>query len=344
MSILLSDLKLYAAAVTPEDDAVTGIGGAIDLTKKFLPFNGDFSGPFQIVSSEVTDVTQTITLTYRDPSGAIKSKANTLNGHTVVTDATIIERVLKVVKSAACDGDVALESQTAERTGTLPAQGTLSADEVTLESGASSVDGAYVGMIFRVTDDPYGSPYNFDIYEIIDYVGATRKATLSRAPAPYALAAGVTYRISKGVFLDKTPSEIMYVVRMDYDPDAPAAGAADVTIYVKGFFKHTDASGSGLTAVNCVVKEFADPTDAVTFALATAVNDTGTNGGGNNRQVAPVSGVTAFSSSDKNTPNNPYDPELAPGDYVGVWQALLLKNGRAAIKSYWTPALQVTTP
>lgn len=342
MSILLSDIKLYAAAVHPEDDVTTGIGGAIDTTKKFLAANGDFTGTFQLISSAAGDTTQTVTLTYRDTLGAIQSEANVLNGTTLVAGTASIERVLKAVKSASCAGDVALESTTAERTGSLPTQTAgLSADEIVLESAASSVDGAYVGMVFRETADPYEA--ELDVFEIINYVGSSRKATLNRVPSPYALVAGIGYRISKGILFDKTPSEIMYVVRIDYDDSAEVPGGSDITIHVKGFYKHTDASGSGLSALACKVKEFADPTGVKTFALATALNDSGTNGGGNNRQVAPVSGVTAFNNADKDTPDNPYDPTMDPGDAIGLWQAFFLEAGRTAIKSSWTPAFQFST-
>jgi hypothetical protein len=334
MSVLLSDIKLYAAAVTPEDDVATAIGGAIDLTKKF-DFS-DFTGTCQAVSSEAADTTQSVTLTYRDTAGVIQTLVIALNGLTPVTNAGSIERILKAVKDLTCAGDVALENQTAERTNTLASLGT-SADEVVLDAGASAVDGFYNGMVFRATA---GAGVG-DIAEIINYVGASKTATLSRAvDGVYGFDGTTVFRISKGVFFDKTPSEIMYVVRLDYDSAAEAPGGSDLNFYEKGYFKHTDASGSGLTLLTCSVTEVADPSARVTFALDTAINGSGTNGGGNNRQVAPVAGVTAFDSAAKTVPGG---ATMAPADIIGVWIALAADAGAAALKTTWTPGFLGTT-
>lgn len=332
MSVLLSDIKFYAAAVTPEDDSVTAIGGAIDTTKKYL--ESDFSGVWQIVSSAAGDTTQTLTLHYRNTLGAILNVVKTLNGTTLVTDATSIERVMKVIKSATTTGDCALISQTAENTGTLQGLG-IAADEVVLASGASSVDGAYVGMVFRATG---GTGANA-LAQIIEYRGASKTAVLSRNVSA-TFNATTTYSIYKGVFFDKTPTEIMYVVRMDYATIANPFGGASEDTYTKGFFKHTNASGSGLSLTGCKVTEGADPQATMTFAIGTALNDTQTNGGGNNRNVAPGAGVTAFDNGDKNTPSGGV---MAVNDTIAVWPKMTRAAGSEQIKTTWTPGFIGTT-
>jgi hypothetical protein len=326
MAVLLSDIKQYAAAVTPEDDSTTAIGGAIDLTKKYL--ESDFTGVWQIVSSAAGDTTQTLTLHYRNTLGAILNVVKALNGTTLVTDATSIERVMKVVKSATTTGDCALMSQTAENTGTLQGLG-VAADEVVLAVGASAVDGAYTGMVFRATG---GTGANA-ICQILQYNGTTKVAVLSRNVSA-TFNGTTTYSIAKGVFFDKTPSEIMYVVRMDYNTIANPFGGASEDTYTKGFFKHTNASGSGLNLTGCVVKEIADPQATMTFAIGTALNDTQTNGGGNNRNVAPGAGVTTFDNGDKNVPSGGV---MAPNDTIAFWPKMTRAAGSEALKTTWTP-------
>jgi hypothetical protein len=338
MSVLLSDIKLYAAAVTPEDDSVTGIGGAIDLTKKY-DFT-DIVGLSQGVSSSTSDTTQSVTVTYRNAAGAIVTATINLNGQTVVTNAAVFGRVLKAVKSAACFGDVAIESQTAEFTGTLDSAGSASPDTAVLPSGASGSDGYYNGMIFRVT----GGAGDNEICEIIDYVGASRTVTFNRdaseAPyGPYGFDNTTVFRIAKGVFFDQEVSEIMTVVRMDYNTAANAPGGADLNFYLKGYFKHTDASGSGLTLNTCKVTKVSG-NSRLTFALDTALNGSGTNGGGNNRQVAPSSGVGSFGTADVTTPSGAV---MAPGDYIGVWVKLAAAGGAAALNESWVLGFQGQT-
>jgi hypothetical protein len=332
MSVILSDLKLYAASVTPEDDIATAIGGAIVLTKKF-DFT-DVAGTVQLVSSSAADITQSVTLTYRTAAGAIASLAINLNGQTVVTNATVIGRVLKAVKSATCAGDVALESQTTERANTLASLG-AAADEVVLDAGASAVNGTYVGMVFRAT----AGTGSGQIAEIINYVGATKTATLSRDVSA-AFDGTTVFRIAPGVFFDKTPSEILYVVRTGYDSSANPAGGATINYYEKGYFKHTDASGSGITMTACAVSLVTNPSSRVNFALDSAINGSGTNGVGNNRQVAPSSGVSAFDTADKDVPGG---GSLAAGDIIGLWMQLIDAAGAAALNTVWTPKIQGQT-
>src|SRR3990172_1027606 len=334
--MLLSDLKLYCAANTPGLDPGTApddlldIGGAIDESAKF-DFS-DFSGTYQIVSSEAADVYQTITVTYRDPADitSILTEELALNGQTPATSATQIERILRGGKSASTAGDVALEKQGTAEITSLVSPGTAS-DEVVLDDAyASDADGAYAGMVVRVI----AGPNQYEIAECIAYDGGTHTMTLNRAVSwVYDQVA-----VRKGMFFDRTPSEIMTVVRFQYDAKAEEAGGADRNYYVKGFFKHTGASDPYTPLVNCKVEEAADPTALVTFTIDDQIDSPTTNGYVNNRLVAPTVGVSvAFNNTSKTLNSYPTGSTLAPGEAIGVGGNVLREDGAAQANSTWTP-------
>jgi hypothetical protein len=331
MAVLLSDIKCFAAAVTPESDADLNIGGTIDLTKKH-DFS-DFSGVWKIFSSNIYDV-EGVTLTYRDFDGEIQTELATLNGQTPVNGVAGIERVLKAVKSGSTLGDVALVKQNYERAGTAQGDGGKT-NTIQLDAGASAVDGYYTAMVIRITS---GAGVG-QVAEVLSYSGSSKIAIVSQE---WAVAVGATsvFEASRGVFFDKNPlilySEILYVVRLFYDSFAPPAGDPTTFYHQKIFFKHTDASASGLNLTQCTVAEFADPIEAygddVQFDLDVYLNNNSSNGGGNNRKVAPAGFV--FDDATKDVPSAGV---MAPGDYVGVWLRLTDPAAGPAFGSYFTP-------
>ncbi len=245
---------------------------------------------------------------------------------TVVTNAGIADRVLKAVKSATTTGFVAVESQTAERSNTAQAGSALT---ITLDAGASAADDAYRGRIVRLT----GGTGSTQIRKIVKYVGATKVATVDQAWGTNPDAT-TTFRVAKGVYFAKTPTEITEVRRPFYD----AAGNVSLTetYYEKVFVKNTHAT---LTLQTAEVQEVSDPDGFIDFALETTLNGTGTNGGGNNRQVAPSTGVGAFSSATKPVTGG----ALAAGDAQGVWLRLSLPISVAADNINYVPALAGVT-
>lgn len=325
MPITLSELKWRGSAAMPDDDTPTAIGGAIALDKK-VHFQ-DVNGTVQGVSS-AADITQTITVTGRDSTGAIVPVVIALNGTTVVTNAQNFERLLKAVKSATTTGDVAIEAQTAERTGTAQAG---SAGDITLDAAASAVDGAYDFFVIRLT----GGTGAGQIREVIRYTGADKKAVVSR-PWGTNPDATTTFRISKGFYFDRSPDEILQVRRPFYNAAANAPGGGAVDYYEKLFAKNTHAT---LSLLSAKVAELADPSASISFALETVVNGTGTNGAGNNRKVAPSSGVSSFDSAEKDVPGT----QLTAGQVIGVWLKLSLADGGAALKTTYTPRLTGNT-
>lgn len=325
MSITANELKFYGSATMPDTDATTAIGGAI-ATGTMVTF-ADVNGTVQAVSDNTGDTSQTMTIFYRDTTGLIQSTTIALNGQTVVTNATSMERLMKASKSATCAGNVAIEAQTATRSNTGQAGGggnheiaqiisyvgstkvaTVSRNwtsgagagtaVITLDTGASSSDDFYTGQIIRMTD------------------------------------ASIGFRISNGFFFEKTPAEVTAVRRIFYDASADPPGGSAKTYYEKIFAKNTDGS---LALATAQVKLISDTGSDVSFGLATAQNDSGTNGGGNNRQVAPA-GIS-FATSDQLVPGT----DMLAGAYIGVWLKLSLSAGQASQKSILTMRLDGLT-
>ena len=322
MALKQSDLRLIGSAVMPDDDTPTNIGGAADPTIH-VSFADVANVAMQARSSDTGDTTQTVTVSYRDSDAAIQTQAFALNGRTVVTQAGVMERLLKAVKSATCAGDVSIESQTAERTGTAQAFDT--ADTIKLDSGASAVTNAYAGMVLCTT----GGTGNYQIRRILAYDGATKIVTINRAwdTNPDAT---TTFRIAKGFVFEHDPTEVLEVRRVFYDAAAdPDPGGSAVTYYEKVFWENTHAT---IGLVDAIVQEQADPSDTITFGVAAAVDDTGDNGAFN-RQTAP-GGVT-FDSADKAIPG----ADLAAGSAIGVWLKLSRPAGALKVRTTYGLAI-----
>jgi hypothetical protein len=311
MPLTVSDLKLFGSASMPDSNTPTNIGGAIATAKK--PVFEDVSGAIQAVSSAAGDTTQTVTVHYRDSGGSLQSQVVTLNGTTAVAYATSVTRLEKALKSGSTTGAVAVEAQTAERADTAQAGG---ANTITLDAAASAVDDAYNARIIRIT----GGTGAGQIREIYDYIGATKIAHVSYPWATVPDATSV-FRISKGFFFDKNPSEATEVRRVFYDAAANAPGGGAVAYYDKVFYQN---SSSGLSLLGAQVVLLSDPTSRVSFGLAATINDTGGNGGGNNRTVAPA-GIT-FGTSPVAVPGT----DLMAGSSIGIWLKAGLLDGDTA--------------
>lgn len=331
MAILPSELKWYGSQVMPDDDSVTAIGGAIDTTKKVdFADSGSAYAPFglgQLVSSTTVDTTQQVTVSFRTLAAptTVSTEVRTLTGTTPVVYGQNWERILKAVKNALTQGDLAVESQTAIRTGTAQAGSSAGQDTFTLDAGASAVDGFYVPAVLRITS---GAGI-LQIREIIDYVGATKICRVGRA---WDVATDNTsqFRISKGIVFDKQPFEIITVRRPFFNSAADAPGGAVRTYFEKVFARNMN---NGQTLTGCSIKEVADLTGECTFGLASTTSDSGTNGTGNNRQVAPA--AMTFDNNDKNVPGANLGPGNIPGagttSAIGVWLKLTRQPGDASL-------------
>lgn len=115
-----------------------------------------------------------------------------------------------------------------------------------------------------------------------------------------------------------------------YGAAADVAGGAARTYFEKIFVKNTNAT---LALTTAQVLEQADPSGKVTFGLAGTLDDTGTNGAGNNRQVAPVGVI--FDNAAMNVATG----DLLSGSAQGIWLKLSLAAGDAAQKTSYTPRI-----
>lgn len=130
---------------------------------------------------------------------------------------------------------------------------------------------------------------------------------------------------------------ITEVRQLFYAAAADISGGSARDYYDKFFIKNAHAT---LTATSAVVKEQADPSDVVSFALEASLDGTGTNGAGNNRQTVGDWSALTFNSSDKNVPNS---QNLGAGSAIGVIAKLSLAAGAAAAKSSVTFRLSFET-
>jgi len=121
-------------------------------------------------------------------------------------------------------------------------------------------------------------------------------------------------------------SGVLQVRRPFYDVSSDAAGGSERNFYEKLFVKNTNDTNALL---NAVIKESADPTGIITFALEDAQDD---NEIVATRLTEPTGISAAFDSADKNVPST----DLAPGSAIGVWMKMTLAAGAAAGKSTWT--------
>ncbi len=333
MSVLKRDIRVYGSTTMPDDDTVQNIGGAIDTSRKLVW--GELASAVQLkaVSSNSGDTTQSITITGRTGSGAKVTETINLNGVTPAQAGVpkTFARLMKAIKSATCTGHVALMSNTATRSNTALGGGVDSdgAPYIDLDAGASATDDIYKGEVVRITSGTGANGLN----EIVAYNGTLKRAYV-RNDWGTAPASGSGFEIAKGMFFEKTPSEIMECRRIHFDEAANAAGGSNKISYDKGFLKNTHAT---LALTNAQVSEVAGGIAAKeTFALDAAVNGSTTNGAGNNRNVAPTG---TFDSNAKNVPGG----NLEPGDAIGFWPALSLNAGDAAQNSYYELQVAGTT-
>ena len=327
MSVLPNDLAFYGCANMPEDDSST-VGGAVDTSVKVVFEDIAPTGNLQVVSSNSNDnaggTNRTVTVTGRDASGSLIAEAATLNGLTPVAmvSNTSWERILKAVKSGATDGDVAVEEATAERTATAVGGAAQTASEmayITLDASANGSDDAYNGMVLRIT---VGTGIG-QIRSIIDYIGATKRAYVSRdwATPPDGTS---NFRVSQGIVFDKAPNEIITTRRVFFGVAADVAGGSARNFYNKIFIRNNHGS---LTLTGAQLAE-TDPSGKLTFGLAGTLNDTATT---TNRITAP-GGIT-FNSSIKNVANSQNHTSAAS---QGVWLNLTLAAGDAAQDTTYT--------
>lgn len=304
MAVAEKDVVVYCSAVTPDNDTTLNIGGAVDKTARPV-FAQIASGNVQCVSSSASDTAQTVTAHGALSTGSAISEVKTLNGLTPVamtTNATWA-KLTKAIKSATTVGDVALEAVTATHSGNAQS-GTAAA--VVLASAASATDGAYNNHVLRVTA---GTGVG-QIRRGLKYTGATKSVIVNKDWSPVLDTTSVV-KVSTGMVFEKTPNEVLQVRQLFY---RAASDALARTVYDSVHIVNNHAT---LSLTSAQVIEQTDALAKFSFAVATTLNDTGTNGAGNNRFIAP-SGYT-FDSATKSVANA---QDHTPGASQKVWVKL----------------------
>jgi hypothetical protein len=308
-------------------------GGAVNFAK-LITFN-DLSpnGTMNYVSSASGDTAIVITLTGRDSTGVIQTEAKTLNGTTVVSGTQTFERLMKgLVSGGTAGGDVAAISNTAVVIGTAQAGAAASSSasaSLTLASGAGA--SCSIGMVVRITS---GTGAN-QLRRIIAISGDTVSVNRDWGTVPTSSSG---YGVYHGMLFDSAPNQITEIRRPFYNAAADVAGGSTRTYYEKVFAVDNNATTALTTA--SIIKQ-ADPSaGTLDFALCSALNDTGSVA---NRQTAPASGITAFSSGAAPQSINVPSPQNLPSGAApnaagaqGVWLRLTLPAGTAATKSAFT--------
>jgi hypothetical protein len=342
MSVLQSDLAFYGSANMPDVDGAT-TGGALN-TAILINFNDITpNGTMGYVSSSASDTAATITLTGRDASGVIQSEVKTLTGTTVVAGSQTFERIMKgVAGGTTAVGDIASISTTAVVTGTAQAGAAATATAsatITLASGQGA--SCAVGQIIRITNNlPAG--VNFQLRRIVSLTGDVASVNRDWGTVP---TSSSTYTVNRGMLFDLLPNQVTQNRRPFYNIASDVTGGATRTYYEKIFAVNTNTTTA--MTVAAILKQ-ADPSGGTLgFALTNSLNDTGSVA---NRQTAPASGITAFSTgaapqsiSVPGSANLPNGAAPNAAGAQGIWLSLALTAGLAAAKTSFTMRVTGTT-
>lgn len=334
MSVNPANIKFYGSANMPDVDGAT-TGGAVDFTKKIFFDDISPNGLMDYVSSSASDTAVTIAVTGRDATGVMQTETKTLTGTTPVLGSQTFERLLKgLAGGTTAVGDIAAISHTAvlsartaqagsaNSTGTTPALIKLQAGD-----GATAVPGTIIrttggtgpNQLRQVIDN---TSYGTDIVAVNRDWGTVPDAT-------------TTYNVHHGFLFELAPNQIKEVRRPFYNAAADVAGGANRTYYEK-VFAVNDNTATALTTAT-VTKQSDPSAGTLQFALTNVLNDTATVA---NRQTAPGSGITAFSSGAAPQSINVPNPQNLPSGAApnsagaqGIWLSLLLTAGLAPAKT-----------
>jgi hypothetical protein len=342
MSVLPSDICFFGSASMPDVDGAT-TGGAL-ATSILINFN-DISpnGTMNYVSSSASDTATIVTLSVRDATGVIQSEAKTLTGVTPVTGTQVCERLMKgVVSGTTATGDVAAISATAVVTGTAQAGVAASASAsatITLASGAGA--SCTIGMIVRITNNLPAGVTN-QIRRIVAISGDVISVNRDWGTVP---TNATTYGVYHGMLFDILPNQVTQNRRPFYNVASDVTGGANRNYYEKIFAVNTN-TGTALTVAS-IIKQTDPSSGSIQFALTNSLNDTATVA---NRQTAPATGITAFSSGAAPQTINVPSPQNLPSGTApnaagaqGIWLNLALTAGLAAAKTSFTLRATGTT-
>lgn len=339
MSVKPGDIRIYGSANMSTGEGTTQ-GGAVSFSTKVDFSDMTATGTVDYLSTSASDTAVTITATGRDATGVIQTETKTLNGATKVTGSQSFQRLLAgSVGGTAAVGVIAAISHTpvvsahtcqagsANATGTTPSL-------VKLQSG----DGAAraLGEIIHTT----GGTGSGQLLEIVGLpaVYGTDIVAVSAASFSSVPDATTTYDIHDGILFDLSPNQITKVQRPFYNFSSDIVGGSTKYCYEKVFVVNNN-TGTALTVAQ-IVKQVDISGGTLDIALCNSLNDTATVA---NRQTAPASGVTAYTSGAAPQGINVPSPQNLPSGAApnsagaqGVWLRLTLTAGQAPQNTNFT--------
>lgn len=339
MSVNPSQTRFYGSANMPDADGAT-TGGAVDFANKVVFSDISPAGTMDYVSSNNSDTGVILTLTGRDSTGAIVSEAKTLTGQTAVAGSQTFSRLLKCLATGSTAlGTVAALSHTAliashtaqaaaNSSGVTPATITLQAGD-----GATAVPGTIIRIL---NNTPTGVQYQ--LKEVIDNSSYGTDVVAVDSDWSTVPSSSTTYSVFEGMLFNLTPNQITQVRRPFYNAAAAAAGGSTTTYYEKIFAVNNNTS-IALTVAS-ILKTVDPSSGTFEFALTNTLNDTGTVA---NRQTAPATGITAFTTGAAPQSINVPSPQNLPSGAApnaagaqGVWLQLALTAGLAPANTSFT--------
>lgn len=347
MSVSNADLTFYGSANMATADGTT-IGGAVSFSTLVSFADLISTGTVDYVSSSASDTAVTLETFGRDSTGVLVNETKTLTGTTPVAGSQSFGRILEALAGGTTAvGDIAAISHTAVVSGTAQAGAAASGTSgatITLAAG----QGASVALeqIVRITNNlPSGVQYQ--LRKIIAINGDVVTVNRDWGTVP---TSSTTYSVFTGCLLPILPNAITKVIRLFDNVAADVSGGSQRQFFGKIFAVNNNTT-TALTAAS-ILKQI-DPAGlysgggALDFALCNALNDTGTVV---NRQTAPVTGITAFSSgaapqtiavpSPQNLPSGAA-PNAAGAQ--GIWWRLTLPAGIAAANTFFDARATGTT-
>jgi hypothetical protein len=356
MSVLPSDIVVYGSVNMPETDgAVTG--GSVDFTRRVAFYDIAAATTVDAISTSPNDTGTRITYYGRDTTGVVRSQTLTLNGQTWVTGSQQLERLLYAALSGASAsgpiadpggtaavGDVALAGHNC----VLPS-GSVTTDAIvhTAQSGSTNHSGTNPALMKLQSGDGVGvSPGQViwttggaganQLRQIIATTGYDIDVVAVDRDWEIVPDSTTTYKILQGMLFEIAPNPVTSVIRLFATAAADSVSGSQRIYYEKVFVVNNN-SGAALTGAQIqVASEMPTlPSNAVLdMALTTDLNDTGTVA---NRQTAPASGVTGFTSQPAFV-SVPSTGTLPPGSgpnaaaAQGVWLRLTLPAGAMPYK------------
>lgn len=332
MSVQPGQIRTYGSANMPLVDGST-TGGALTVANKIDFTDLASTQAVDVVSSSASDTAVQITTTGRDSTGVIVSETKTCNGTTVVAGTQSFQRLLKsTVTSGTAVGVVAAISHTAVVSAHTAQTGAANATGTTptlfkLQSG----DGAarVLGEIIRTT----GGTGPNQILEIIGLPAVYGTDIVAVSAASYGTIPDntTTYNIHDGFLFDLSPNQVTNIQRPFYNASSDILGGSTRTYYEKVFVENTNTT-TALTGA-AVLKQVDIAGGTLDFALCNSLNDTATVA---NRQTAPASGITSFSSGSApqsiavpSPANLPSGAAPNAAGAQGIWLRLTLTAGQA---------------